>query len=213
MLNLTRTWEKNHPQWDHRLWDAYKIDAFLNKHYPLFIPEYSKFKYSVQGWDAIRYLLIYHYGGLYVDMDYESLEPIDKIIENCDCFFGEEPEEHKPSDLNIYIGNSLFGSRKHHPFIRLLVKMCFETPVNIIERDKIQYVLETTGPLMVTRMYNDFSLKQDVTLLPAHLVSPWSVTEAQFMLSGHYTSIMEEKLEKSCCVHYFFGSWLEKQKI
>lgn len=213
LLEISLTWKKNHPDWEYRLWDHYAIDAFMKQYYPHYINRYFQFKYPVQRWDSIRYLLIYHYGGLYVDMDYESLEPIDGLLVDAECFFGSEPEEHKPADMPVYLGNSFFGGRSHHPFIQLLANKCFESPMKIFESDKMQYVLETTGPRMVSKMYNSFDDKLNVRILPAEYVAPWSLNEAHFMVSGNYTSKMEEKLEKAYCVHYFFGSWLEKENV
>ena len=43
-------------------------------HYPELIPVYESFPYAVQRWDAIRYLILYTFGGLYVDLDYECTD-------------------------------------------------------------------------------------------------------------------------------------------
>lgn len=209
LIKISKTWEKNHSQWKYLFWDQKAIDAFLEEHYPYYIAPYFHFKYPVQRWDSIRYLLVYHYGGLYVDMDYESLEPLDKLLDNAECFFGCEPVEHKPSDIQIYLGNSLFGSIAEHPFLQLLIKKCFEPTTEVTETNgKIKFILETTGPVMVSKMYQKYANNKKVTLLPSEFVAPWTLSEAHFMLSGNYTQKMEDKLEKAYCVHYFFGSWL-----
>lgn len=213
LLEISSTWKVNQPDWEYNFWDHHKIDAFLKEYYPHYNSRYFRFKFPVQRWDSIRYLIVYHYGGMYVDMDYESLEPIEGLLADAECFFGSEPEDHKPAGMSVYLGNSFFGSRRHHPFLQLLVNRCFESPVKTFESDKMRYVLETTGPGMVSKMYNSLADKSNIRILPAEYVAPWSLNEARLMVSGRYTSKMEEKLEKAYCVHYFFGSWLEKENV
>lgn len=208
LLKISSTWKINHPQWEYHLWDHNAIDAFMEEYYPQYIIPYFKFKYPVQRWDSIRYILIYHYGGFYVDMDYESLEPLDNLLENVKCFFGCEPDSHRPSNLPIFLGNALFGSIAKDSFIELLFKECFNIS-NVNENiGKKEFVLETTGPGMVNKMYKKFADKKKITLLPPELVAPWSYGEVRLYLSGKCTSLMEEKLENAHCVHYFLGTWL-----
>lgn len=209
LLEVSKTWKRNHSQWKYHFWDHNAIKAFLEEHYPGYMAPYFHLKYLLQRWDSIRYLIVYHYGGIYVDMNYESIEPLDKLLNDVECFFGCKPVEHKPQDVTIYLGNSLFGGIKKHPFLQLLIEECFETITNVIEKDgKMRFILETTGPVVVSKMYQKYADNKKVTLLPSEFVAPWTLSEAHFMLSGNYTQKMEDKLEKAYCVHYFFGSWL-----
>lgn len=76
LLQLGKTWKEHHPDWEYRFWNKESIDNFMKKYYPELIPIYNVFRYPVQRWDAIRYLILYQIGGLYVDLDYEYLEQI-----------------------------------------------------------------------------------------------------------------------------------------
>lgn len=39
------------------------------EHYPWFLPTFLAYPYSIQRVDAIRYFLLYHHGGIYIDLD------------------------------------------------------------------------------------------------------------------------------------------------
>ncbi len=43
--------------------------AVLQKHFPDFLPTYLAYPYQIQRADAIRYFILYHHGGVYIDLD------------------------------------------------------------------------------------------------------------------------------------------------
>lgn len=51
------------------LWTDVRLDNFIKKYYPMYLTSYHSFAYDIQRADFARYLLLYHYGGYYVDMD------------------------------------------------------------------------------------------------------------------------------------------------
>ena len=68
-------------------------------------------------------------------------------------------------------------------------------------------VVESTGPFMTTRVYDSYPKKDEITLLPAELVTPLSADEVQRLIDGDVSPEMEEKVEKAFAIHYFWGSW------
>src|SRR5437868_4915078 len=51
------------------LWTDDRSIRFLALYYPWFLPTYNNYKYDIQRADAIRYFVLYHYGGIYLDTD------------------------------------------------------------------------------------------------------------------------------------------------
>src|ERR1700761_5206189 len=52
---------------------------FIANEYPHFLATYDGYRYPVQRVDALRYFLMRHYGGIYMDLDNgcsEGLEPL-----------------------------------------------------------------------------------------------------------------------------------------
>jgi mannosyltransferase OCH1-like enzyme len=77
---LGETWKEHHPAWKYEFWDNDRMNIFVRENYPNYWDAYNRFLYNVQRWDAIRYLILDRIGGMYVDFDYESLEPLDMLL-------------------------------------------------------------------------------------------------------------------------------------
>jgi mannosyltransferase OCH1-like enzyme len=43
--------------------------TFIATHYPWFLDTFNGYKYPIQRADSIRYFALYHYGGIYIDLD------------------------------------------------------------------------------------------------------------------------------------------------
>lgn len=146
-----QSWKKHHPDYEYKLWTDKDNRDLMMKHYPKFIPVYDSYKKGVYRADIARYVIMYHYGGLYVDLDFECLKNMDPIIEANECFFGYEPHEHfinnKPK-----VCNALFGSNKYNPLFIHFLREAFNrskykmnhSPVNV------------TGPEMITDVLKNY---------------------------------------------------------
>ncbi len=206
LLKLAETWRKLNPAFEYKLWDYKQIDIFLENFYPSFIKTYHEFKYNVQRWDAIRYLILFHYGGIYADLDYECLEPIKPLIKGGACCFGSEPAEHcLHFNKNYVISNAFMAVMPKHPFFKKIIENVLIVSSNA--KDKLIYVLETTGPHMISKLFESYTDKGGITLLPSELISPLSKREVKMIVEGKATQEIKIKVEKAYAIHYFFGSW------
>lgn len=77
------SWLKLHPTWEYILWDEEKISQLklINQE---FIDQEKN--YGAKS-DLIRYEIIYQFGGLYIDIDFECIKPLDFLHYCCD-FYG-----------------------------------------------------------------------------------------------------------------------------
>ena len=210
LKEISQTWQEKHPEWEYRFWNKDAVEQFLESDFPEFISLYNSFPFDVQRWDFVRYLILERLGGLYVDMDYECIEPVDSLLWNCSCCFGMEPDGHalrlnKP----FIIGNAMMACVPGHEFLSRIIKDISSSGLQEHNHKGIQ-IIETTGPYMVNRVYNAYERKDDVTLLPAELVAPLTLEENQKLISGVETPEMEKKVEKAFAIHYFLGSWTEQ---
>ena len=53
----------------------------IKEYYPWFLDTYNSYPYNIQRADAIRPFILYHYGGLYVDMDTFCLTNFDNVFQ------------------------------------------------------------------------------------------------------------------------------------
>ncbi|GHS98508.1 hypothetical protein FACS189421_07240 [Bacteroidia bacterium] len=207
LITVSETWKTCHPHWEYRFWNKQAIEDFLESVFPDFIPCYYAFPFDVQRWDAIRYLILYHFGGLYADMDYECLEPLDALLNDSICCMGMEPEENAITHhRDMIIGNALMASVPGHPYFKMIIDDMRQNDIHITH--KATQIMETTGPFMVTRIYKNYPEKSEITLLPAELIAPLTLEEVRKIMSEQETQSLEDKVEKAFAIHYFFGSWM-----
>ncbi|MDR1403245.1 MAG: hypothetical protein LBJ60_06050 [Tannerellaceae bacterium] len=64
---------KKNPEWEYHLWGREEIERLVESCFPDFPDTYKNFQHKVQQWDSARYMILYKYGGLYIDLDTECL--------------------------------------------------------------------------------------------------------------------------------------------
>lgn len=52
-----------------QLWTNEKSRDFIAAEYPWFLETFDGYKYPIQRADSIRYFVLAHYGGTYIDLD------------------------------------------------------------------------------------------------------------------------------------------------
>ena len=211
LLRLSETWKENMPDWEYRFWNRPMIHEFLKSTCPDFEVYYHSYPFDVQRWDAIRYLILYHIGGLYVDFDYECFKPLDVLLAGSTCCMGMEPTVNsRVNNKSLIVGNALMAAKPKHPYMAAIIEdMKTNFATNYHHKESIQ-VMETTGPFMVTRVYEQRKRKRDVALLPADLVAPLTMREVLMLRTGNAHPDVLKKAETAYAVHYFFGSWTEQ---
>ena len=110
--NYTKNIKTDNPTFEYNFWNNYNLPILPNKIEQL-KQLYSKNKKWVELADMLRYYLVYEYGGLYVDCDYESIKPFEGL--GLDGYEGFVPLVFTDGDITIC--NSMFGFKKGHPLI------------------------------------------------------------------------------------------------
>merc|ERR1712190_626040 len=62
-----------HPTWEHRLWTDSQLRQFVQTEYNDFLPAYDAYPKEIMRVDAVRYMWMHHFGGVYADLDVECL--------------------------------------------------------------------------------------------------------------------------------------------
>eukprot|EP00741_Cyanophora_paradoxa_P003235 tig00000681_g3144.t1 len=71
-----------HPHWEYRLLTDEDNDRLVAEHFPEFLARFRGFRYPIQRADAIRYVVLYVFGGVYLDLDYVCVRPLDGVLES-----------------------------------------------------------------------------------------------------------------------------------
>jgi len=108
---LTETWRMF--GYEYVLWDEKKIDNLKMVNEDKYNRFYKEKKFYGAA-DIARVEILYQYGGIYVDADFERLQDFPKKWHNYD-FLCYSPKNK--NDFNFRVGNSLFGAKKESEII------------------------------------------------------------------------------------------------
>lgn len=67
-----------HPDWKYLFWDESQILRLMKK-FPEYLAVYYKFLYMLQKIDFAKYLILYLFGGIYLDIDVEIVKKLDGL--------------------------------------------------------------------------------------------------------------------------------------
>jgi hypothetical protein len=75
----THSWKALHPKWEHRLWTDEDLLKLAETDYPEFAPLMRDARGVIKA-DVGRLLILHRHGGLYADLDYQALRPMDPLV-------------------------------------------------------------------------------------------------------------------------------------
>jgi inositol phosphorylceramide mannosyltransferase catalytic subunit len=204
-------WKITNENYEHIFWDSMKLVEFIKSEFSEYQLLFSNFKYDIQRVDLLKYLILYKYGGVYIDIDYEPLKPIEPILANQNLCLGLEPKQYSDfHKTDFFIGNAFMASIPKHDFFFLLINNIVENLEQLSKHDetKYSYVMKTTGPLMLNKFYQNYKSKEQINLIASELVCPLDSNEAKEYFLGGDKIKYKEKLENAYAVHLFAGTWL-----
>lgn len=197
----------NHPNWEHYFWDEEKSRTFIQEKYSWFLEVYDSYPHRIQRCDAIRYFLLHHYGGFYIDMDIESLKPLDDLLEDFELVLSKL----------VDFSNAIMGSVPGHP---LWVKMFDELQqrkdklppdsklsLNInrlLKKSMLYYVCYSTGPILLNDcvIAGNFHKSPTVRVCPGYIFEPGASMEIDGKI------IQRNSTEHSYTIHHMTSHWL-----
>ena len=146
------------------LWTDASSREFIAEHYSWFLDTFDDYTYPIQRADAIRYFVLYHFGGVYIDLDIGCLRPVDPLLIYPVIL---------PKTIPVGVSNDLMFAEQHHPLLE-------QTIHNLIDFDNswiLNYptVMFSTGPMFLSAQYGLYAAAhpntafQDIRILPKEL--------------------------------------------
>lgn len=101
-----------HPDWEQNIWTDDAANEFIATHYPNLLPHYIGYKQRIQRANILRYALLDHFGGVYLDLDITCLHPLDSL---------RNLPFVSPGAYPAGVNNAFILSRPGHPFLKHLL--------------------------------------------------------------------------------------------
>lgn len=133
--------------YNYYLYDDNEIDNFVNKYFPGEIADcYNKLNIIVAKVDFWRYLVLYKYGGVYLDMDSDINVSLDKFIKKND----QAIITRERNSSRDYVQWGLLFS-KEHPILKKTIEFVCNNIINNLYPNDVR---KMTGPTIFTKAIN-----------------------------------------------------------
>lgn len=172
------SWEKHHPNWEFMTWTDQNMIPLLNQ------AEYDKATTPALKSDIARIEILYRFGGVYLDCDFECFKNIEPLLENVDEFAAWQDD--------YIIATGIMGCIADHPDFQTLtyymtphIRLNYEKPLPF-----------QAGPVYLTKLLRK---SKDAVIFPKALFYPYYYTE------------MEKKgavFSQAYAAHHWAKSWL-----
>jgi mannosyltransferase OCH1-like enzyme len=193
---LRNTWIAKHPNWQYHLWTDRDVASFGLTNKKMFDSAQNLGAKS----DIFRYEILYRYGGLYIDTDFECFKPLDDML-RLEFFTGCGTSEA------IWF-NGLFACRPNHPILEyLILRLAYNNSSNWDE------IMRMTGPGFFTQAVNAYIHTHPDTPLvvfPSAFFYPVK-NDIRFQIREDTPAsreIVKQYLHpESHCAHLWYCSW------
>lgn len=147
--NAPKLCRKHNPDFEVNIWNKTAARDLIEEHYAWFMPTYDGYKHPIQRVDAFKYFLLYHYGGIYMDLDISCRRPLNQLLEFPAWFPKAQP---------FGVNNDLMATRAGHPIMGKIVEMLQPRDKNLL----FPYVtiFWSTGPQFASDILKTWFHKQ-----------------------------------------------------
>lgn len=192
-LHYKNEWFRLHPDYNYKLWDNDAINEILDG---LPFKEYiiGNYKESFKS-DLLRFWILQHFGGFYIDIDHEPFKKIPDEYLNYDFIIAKFPID------GFTLGTSFIGSRKNGEQVTMINQKTLSHICKLdINSTDLNFVL---GPSYITSLLLQDNLLDDSTkVLDAKFIYPYGWYE---MNRKHEN--FKETCPDAITAHHWFYSW------
>ncbi|KAH7393557.1 nucleotide-diphospho-sugar transferase [Cadophora sp. MPI-SDFR-AT-0126] len=134
-----------HEDYEYILWTDAKSRDFIATEYPWALDNFDSYNFPIQRADAIRYFILAHYGGIYIDLDDGCNRRLDPLL--------SYPAWARRT-LPTGISNDAMGSVPQHPFFLHVIESLASYNRNWF----MPYitVMYSTGPLFLSVLWVEY---------------------------------------------------------
>lgn len=159
LTKAQRSWTKLNTDFKYILWNSSMVDSLIKRHYPEYMDVYNGYSHWVQRADFARYIILYHYGGIYSDIDIECIKGIRYLLKTFPNHVGFVMYWTRP----FGVSNDFIISKQKHPFLAEVIS-------GLPAANRMHFIpylkpFFTTGPIYLYGRYLATIKTRDVLIL------------------------------------------------
>jgi mannosyltransferase OCH1-like enzyme len=168
------TWKTKHPDYEYIMWNE---EELIRRGLCLeCISKINEIEEINGKADIIRWEILFHYGGLFVDADSICIEPFNYLMDQNKPFCGYENENVRQG----LVATGTMAFPKNHPLPRGAIDYIKANQVSRAKTGKMAW--QTVGPELLTKLLQT-NMFSDVVIYPSYYFLPKHATGLQYM--GH----------------------------
>ena len=180
------SWKKYCPDYEIKLWTEENFDV---NQIPYCKQAYQRKKYAFVS-DYARLYILYHYGGIYLDIDVEMRKGLDDLLGNS-CFMGFETRGKVAPGL-------ILGSHQENKCVKQLMEQYEKLPAFPKKKHNIcdmttHFLKEKMG----LKPIDEIQYLEDVTVYPQ-----------EYFCASDWITRKSNITENTYCFHHYAGSWM-----
>jgi mannosyltransferase OCH1-like enzyme len=216
LLAYHNTWIELNPDYEILVWDQKKIENLVNQQESWIKDTYFFYQKMIQKIDFAKYVILYHYGGIYMDMDIKCLQSLNNTptINESDIIVSYmHTVLIQKITLSFYvkkiitddfINNGTIMCSPKSEFMWLTIKEAF----NLKDFTKLilpfMHVLATTGPFCFTIAYMKYKTTDNFQKNKMHILDKSYFENCDiFMIKNKSCEIPDHAIG----IHYYANSW------
>jgi mannosyltransferase OCH1-like enzyme len=184
--------KKINKDYQHIIWTDDTMIIFVKENYPELYDMYCNYKYNIQRCDVFRYLVLYKYGGIYLDMDIICKSKLDYLL-SYDIVFA------KSSNIKSSFTNSFFMAQPNNRFIKYAIDNLYANMNKYKYLGKHFHIMNSTGPSYLNYIYIKYLNENEIS-------NNYILSNNEF--AGNCNVCNEDKCEGgSLFIHIKGSSW------
>lgn len=150
------------------MWTDKKARDFISSEYPWFLETWDDYAFPIQHADSIRYFILHHYGGIYLDMDTvcKSAFPVNQL-ESDDAMHQALFKATSPTGIT---NDFMITSARHPVYAAAIAKLPVFHRITRLWAKLEPYcaIMASAGPFFFTLVVKDYLLEQ--SSLPSPII-------------------------------------------
>ena len=196
--NYIKSIKKFNPDWEYNLWDEISILNLLSKN-KQHIDTYYKFSYLHQKIDYARYVILYHFGGVSIDIDTECLKSLNGLIEkykDYSLIVSEANSKFLEKIIicyNVCLNNATIFAKINNLVLFELIKHIDKNNQCPFYKTQSLCIINTTGPKVFSYIINKYKDKVKIKILDKEYLEPCrmdkcDITKQSYLAHRHEQS-------------------------
>ena len=139
------------------LWTDQQMYTFVRTQFPHIYSAWIHYPYHIQRCDAFRYMVLYTYGGIYMDLDVgcKAFPVLDSLVSGNNLIIAES--SNSSVVMNTCYTNSFLASSQYNTFMKKCIEHLPLCKHHGRFFGKHMNIMLSTGPLFLTNMYKKHS--------------------------------------------------------